>query len=67
MKRVHPNGFCGGDLFFGHIVCAGIGMVEKARNCSECEECMARCPYSLPIPELIKENLQWVDSMLKAM
>ncbi|MEE8540743.1 MAG: aldo/keto reductase [Desulfobacterales bacterium] len=44
-----------------------VGMLETARNCSECEECMARCPYSLPIPELIKENLQWVDSMLKAM
>jgi predicted aldo/keto reductase-like oxidoreductase len=39
--------------------------VEKARNCSECEECMARCPYQLPIPDLIKERLQWVDERLK--
>lgn len=42
-------------------------LLEKARSCSECEECMSRCPYSLPIPELIKKNLNWVESMLKAM
>ena len=39
--------------------------VEKARHCSECEECLARCPYQLPIPDLIKEGLQWVDERLK--
>jgi len=38
--------------------------VEQARNCTECGECMERCPYKLPIPELIKENLQWVDEQL---
>jgi predicted aldo/keto reductase-like oxidoreductase len=40
--------------------------IDKARNCTECGECMTRCPYSLPIPELIKENLSWVDEQLKA-
>lgn len=35
--------------------------VEKARLCSECEECVDRCPYELPIPELIKKNLDWLD------
>jgi predicted aldo/keto reductase-like oxidoreductase len=39
---------------------------EKARNCTECGECMTRCAYGLPIPDLIKENLQWVDEQLKA-
>jgi predicted aldo/keto reductase-like oxidoreductase len=39
--------------------------IEKARNCTECGECMTRCPYDLPIPDLIKENLQWVDEQLK--
>ncbi len=39
--------------------------IEKARHCSECEECMPRCPYELPIPDLIKENLGWVDEQLK--
>jgi predicted aldo/keto reductase-like oxidoreductase len=42
------------------------GVLEKARNCSECGECMTRCPYDLPIPELIKENLEWVDGLLRA-
>ncbi len=36
-------------------------VITKARNCSECGECMPRCPYELPIPELIKETLEWVD------
>jgi len=38
--------------------------VEKARHCSECGECMTRCPYQLPIPDLIKTNLSWVDDQL---
>jgi len=40
---------------------------EKARACSECGECMTRCPYKLPIPDLIKENLCWVDEQLASM
>jgi predicted aldo/keto reductase-like oxidoreductase len=38
--------------------------VAQARNCSECGECMTRCPYGLPIPDLIRENLQWLDEQL---
>jgi len=38
--------------------------IEQARNCTECGECMTRCPYDLPIPDLIKENLQFVDELL---
>jgi predicted aldo/keto reductase-like oxidoreductase len=38
----------------------GMGVV-KARNCTECGECMTRCPYELPIPDLIRENLRWLD------
>ncbi|MBU0986637.1 MAG: 4Fe-4S dicluster domain-containing protein, partial [Proteobacteria bacterium] len=39
--------------------------IAKARNCSQCGECLDRCPYQLPIPDLIKENLEWVDEQLK--
>jgi predicted aldo/keto reductase-like oxidoreductase len=38
--------------------------IEKGRACTECGECEPRCPYDLPIPELIKQNLEWVDSQL---
>ena len=38
-------------------------LIEKARNCSGCGECLERCPYQLPIPDLIKENLTWYDSL----
>ncbi|MBT3310478.1 MAG: aldo/keto reductase [Desulfobacterales bacterium] len=39
--------------------------LEKAANCTECGECIERCPYDLPIPELIKENLQWIEEQKK--
>jgi predicted aldo/keto reductase-like oxidoreductase len=38
-------------------------LVNKARNCSECGECLPRCPYQLPIPRMIKENLAWFDRL----
>ena len=40
-------------------------VIEKARNCTECGDCLPRCPYQLPIPELIKKNLEWFDSLKK--
>jgi len=41
------------------------GLAEKARNCTECGDCLPRCPYHLPIPELIQKNLAWYDSLKK--
>ena len=41
-------------------------VIDKARHCSDCGECMTRCPYGLAIPDLIKENLEWVDEQLKS-
>jgi uncharacterized protein len=41
------------------------GVVNKARNCTECGECLPRCPYQLPIPELIKKNLEFYDTVRK--
>jgi uncharacterized protein len=31
--------------------------MESVRNCTECGECVSRCPYALPIPEMLKEHL----------
>jgi len=42
-------------------------LIEKARDCSECGECMTRCPYELPIPDLLKQNLEFVDNLLRFM
>ncbi|MBI4495375.1 MAG: aldo/keto reductase [Deltaproteobacteria bacterium] len=41
-------------------------LVAKARNCAECGECLPRCPYQLPIPEIIKRNLALYDSLPRA-
>jgi predicted aldo/keto reductase-like oxidoreductase len=40
-------------------------LIEKARNCTECGDCLKRCPYQLPIPELIKKNLAWYDDLVQ--
>jgi predicted aldo/keto reductase-like oxidoreductase len=40
-------------------------LVKQARNCSECGDCLPRCPYQLPIPYIIKENLAWLDNQKK--
>ncbi len=40
-------------------------LATKARSCTECGECLPRCPYQLPIPELIKKNLEFYDSLRK--
>jgi predicted aldo/keto reductase-like oxidoreductase len=38
-------------------------MLEKAADCTECGDCMERCPYSLPIPEMIKNNLNYANEV----
>jgi predicted aldo/keto reductase-like oxidoreductase len=38
-------------------------MRERADHCTECGDCMTRCPYELPIPEIIKANVQWMKEM----
>ncbi|MGO9315380.1 MAG: aldo/keto reductase [Syntrophobacteraceae bacterium] len=34
-----------------------VNIMESVRNCTECGECVKRCPYSLPIPEMLKKHL----------
>jgi predicted aldo/keto reductase-like oxidoreductase len=39
--------------------------VETVEKCSECGECLEKCPYNLPIPELIRENQTLFNSYVK--
>lgn len=47
VKRLSP------DIVKGWIG----GAMESAAQCIECGECEQKCPYHLPIAELLKENL----------
>ena len=33
-------------------------MMRKIEDCTECGDCMTRCPYELDIPELLKKNYE---------
>jgi predicted aldo/keto reductase-like oxidoreductase len=39
-------------------------MIKKAAECTECGDCMGRCPYELPIPEMIKASLKLADEAM---
>ncbi len=39
--------------------------MKKAETCIECGECAEKCPYELPIPDLIKENLALYRAYVK--
>jgi predicted aldo/keto reductase-like oxidoreductase len=40
--------------------------MEKAVNCTQCGECEKRCPYHLPIQEIIVEEVAWVSGHIEA-
>ncbi len=39
--------------------------MKKAESCIECGECVEKCPYHLPIPDLIRENLALYREVVK--
>ncbi len=47
VKRLPPDWYLRGFITDG---------MAKAANCTECGECEARCPFGLPIREMLKEN-----------
>ena len=42
-------------IFSGHTA----ELMEKAANCTKCGDCEERCPYGLPIREMIEERVNW--------
>jgi len=65
-----PNGVQIGMLLHGRSIIRRMGaarwlewgaldVIASADNCTECGECLAKCPYNLPIPELIREALDY--------
>jgi len=53
-KRFPPERF-----FTGFVAEAA----EGARKCAQCGECETRCPYHLPIREMLEESLAFYDRM----
>jgi uncharacterized protein len=38
------------------------GPMETIQKCTECGECLEKCPYDLPIPDLLKRNYDLYES-----
>ena len=41
-------------------------VMETVRDCVDCGECATRCPYNLPIPEMLREHLAMYDAHREA-
>ena len=41
-------------------------VIDGARNCVQCGECEAKCPYQLPIREMIAENVAFYEQVRSA-
>jgi hypothetical protein len=40
------------------------GAVASAEQCADCGECVEKCPYHLPIPDMLKENAEIFKKVL---
>lgn len=36
-------------------------VLDRAKSCIQCGDCLIRCPYNLPIPFMMKEYVKWAD------
>jgi predicted aldo/keto reductase-like oxidoreductase len=55
-KRLPP------ERFFSGWIGAGI---DRAAECTECGDCETRCPYHLPIREMLAEHVKWYQAEKK--
>jgi predicted aldo/keto reductase-like oxidoreductase len=37
--------------------------VEAAKKCTECGECSSKCPFNLDVSSIIKENIEFYESI----
>jgi predicted aldo/keto reductase-like oxidoreductase len=37
-------------------------MIDQARTCVECRECVEKCPFHLSIPEMLRESVAFYES-----
>ena len=57
MVRRAPSDYWLGDFMQSEM--------KKIENCTECGACMKKCPYELPIPSLLKKNLEDYNNILE--
>jgi predicted aldo/keto reductase-like oxidoreductase len=38
-------------------------IIASAAQCTECGECLTKCPYELPVPELIREAAAYYETI----
>ena len=38
-------------------------IVENAKTCTDCGDCIAKCPFNLDVPSIIKENIKFYESI----
>jgi predicted aldo/keto reductase-like oxidoreductase len=69
-----PNGVKIHTLVYGRSIIRRMGVarflewggreaIASAEQCVECGECITKCPYDLPIPELIGEALEYYEAI----
>lgn len=42
----------------------GRSPIERAMTCTVCNQCTTRCPYGLPVPEMIAESVRWYHEQM---
>ena len=63
MSDAYLRGNPGAVMMFGGK--EGLNSFKAAvEQCTSCEECVERCPYDLPIPELMPKKLEFFEEVL---